>query len=213
MGQKNTDDFACPTSVCMPFRHRVEKSDIIVHNSCFILFLKLPWGTQTYLLKGNVTFLAECIWKQKPWLPIHILSEVLWWRPGALWIVSIDNYANPFQNGMMTSSSGKNSPLLALCAGNSLPSGEFPSQRPVTRSFDVFFYLRLNKRLGKQPMRRLFETPSRSLWRHCNVYLNCPSFLTAPVLVNITYEVTWQCHKKLSSFHSPLVLEKYISII
>ena len=31
------------------------------------------------------------------------------------------------------------SALLALCAGNSPVSGEFPAQRPVTRSFDVFF--------------------------------------------------------------------------
>ena len=39
---------------------------------------------------------------------------------------------------------------LPLCAGNSPVTGEFPSQRPVTRSFDVFFDLRLNKHLGKQ---------------------------------------------------------------
>ena len=38
------------------------------------------------------------------------------------------------------------SALLALFAGNSPVTGEFPSQRPVTRSFDVF----LNKRLSKQ---------------------------------------------------------------
>ena len=55
------------------------------------------------------------------------------------------------------------------CAGNSPVTGEFPSQRPVTRTFDVFFDLRLNKRLSKQSRRRWFETPSRSLWRHCNV--------------------------------------------
>ena len=36
-----------------------------------------------------------------------------------------------------------------FCAGNSPVTGEFPSQRPVTRSFDVFFDLRLNKRFGK----------------------------------------------------------------
>ena len=40
--------------------------------------------------------------------------------------------------------------LLALCVGNSPVTGEFPAQRPVTRSFDVFFDLRLNKPLGKQ---------------------------------------------------------------
>ena len=42
------------------------------------------------------------------------------------------------------------SALLALCAGNSPVTGEFPSQRPVTRSFDVYFDLRLNKRLDKR---------------------------------------------------------------
>ena len=40
---------------------------------------------------------------------------------------------------------------------------------PVTRNFDVFFDLSLNKRLGKQPRRRWFETPSRSLLRQCIV--------------------------------------------
>ena len=40
------------------------------------------------------------------------------------------------------------SALLALCAGNSPVPGEFLSQRPVTRSFDVFFDLSLNKQLS-----------------------------------------------------------------
>ena len=40
--------------------------------------------------------------------------------------------------------------LLAICAGNSPVTDEFPAQRPVTRSFDVFFDLYLNKRLSKQ---------------------------------------------------------------
>ena len=34
------------------------------------------------------------------------------------------------------------SALLDLCAGNSPVTGEFPAQRLVTRSFDVFFDLR-----------------------------------------------------------------------
>ena len=49
-------------------------------------------------------------------------------------------------------------------------TGEFPAQRPVTRSFDVSFDLRLNKRLSKQSWRWWSETPSRPLWRHCNVW-------------------------------------------
>ena len=58
--------------------------------------------------------------------------------------------------------------LLALCVGNPPATGGSPSQRPVTRSFDVFFDLRMNKRLSKQSRRRWFVTPPRSPWRHCN---------------------------------------------
>ena len=43
---------------------------------------------------------------------------------------------------------------------------EFPAQTPATRSFDVFFDLRLNKRLSKQWWGWWFETPSHPLWRH-----------------------------------------------
>ena len=94
----------------------------------------------------------------------------------------------------MTSSNGNISALLALCEGNSPVTGEVPSQRPVTRSFDVFFDLCLNQQLSKQWRRRWFETPSRSSHhdvtvmyilfslhqfetpsrssrRHCNIYL------------------------------------------
>ena len=61
------------------------------------------------------------------------------------------------------------SALLAICAGNSPVPGEFPAQRPVTRNFDVFFDLRLNKRLRKQSWGWWFVTLSRPLWRHFNV--------------------------------------------
>ena len=61
------------------------------------------------------------------------------------------------------------SALLAICAGNSPVPGEFLAQWPVTRSFDVFFGLRLNKRLSKQSRGWWFETLSRPLWRHRNV--------------------------------------------
>ena len=55
-----------------------------------------------------------------------------------------------------------------LC-GKITGPGEFPAQRPVTRSFDVFFDLRPNKRLSKQSWGWWFETPPWSLWRQCNV--------------------------------------------
>ena len=60
------------------------------------------------------------------------------------------------------------SALLVHCVENSPVTGVFPSQRPVTRSFNVFFDLRLNKRLNKQSWGWWLEMPSCSLWRHCN---------------------------------------------
>ena len=72
-----------------------------------------------------------------------------------------------FAANMMTSSNGNIFRVTGLCEGSPVTAG-FPSQRPVTRSFDVFFDLRLNKRLSKQSRRRWLETPSRSSWHHCN---------------------------------------------
>ena len=57
-------------------------------------------------------------------------------------------------------------------------TGESPSQRPVTRSFDVFFDLRLNKRLNKQSGCRWFETLSRSLWRQYNALTVPPTTIS-----------------------------------
>ena len=56
--------------------------------------------------------------------------------------------------------------VTGLCAENSPITGEFPAQRPVTRSFDAFFDLRLNKQLSKQSWGWWFETPL--LWRRCD---------------------------------------------
>ena len=66
------------------------------------------------------------------------------------------------------------SALLAICAGNSPVPGEFPTQRPVTRGFDVYFDLRPNKRLSKQSLGWWFETLSPPLWRHRNDWYMLP---------------------------------------
>ena len=79
--------------------------------------------------------------------PTHTMLPMSWWR-----------------HQMETFSM-----LLVLCTGNSHVTGEFAAQRPVTRSFDVFFDLHLNKRLSKQSWGWWFETPPCPLWRHCNV--------------------------------------------
>ena len=102
------------------------------------------------------------------WVPIvHLLVSpgdqehrfVIWWR-----------------HQMETFSA-----LLAICAGNSPVPGEFPTQRPVTRSFDVFFDLRPNKQLSKQWW---FGTQSCPWWRHRNE-LNGGAHLRYQALLSI----------------------------
>ena len=75
---------------------------------------------------------------------------------------------------IMTSSNGNIFRFTGhLCGEFTGHCGEFPAQRLVTRSFDVFFDLRLIKRLNKQSRGWWFETPSRPLWSHCNEILMC----------------------------------------
>ena len=92
------------------------------------------------------------------------------------------------------------SALLALCAGNSPVPGEFPAQRTVTRSFDVFFDLRLNKRLSKQSWGWWFETQSGSLWRHSNVNHNHVDAVTQRDVLFWEFDCAWwrdQIEKKI----------------
>ena len=113
------------------------------------------------------------------------------------------------------------SALLALCEENPPITGGFPSQRPVTRSFDIFFDMRLNKWLSKQSRWWWFETPWRSLWRHCNAE-NCQSHRTVTIplasysvpysLWYITAYVIWHHCERLSvSNHRQLCWISFIT--
>ena len=102
---------------------------------------------------------------------------------------------------MMKSSNGNFFRVTCPLCGEFTGPGELPAQRPVTRSFDVFFDLRLNKRLSKQPWCWWFETPSWSLWRQCNV---APiSRLTQWVLVMHTC-VSEHLHRLFRNGMSPI---------
>ena len=76
--------------------------------------------------------------------------------------------SDPKIMSMMTSSNGNIFRVTGPLCGEFTGPGEFPTQRPVTRSFDVFFDLHPNKRLSKQPRSWWFETLSCPLWRHRN---------------------------------------------
>ena len=79
--------------------------------------------------------------------------------------------------------------LLRFAIHTHTVTGEFPAQRTVTRSFDVFFDLRLSQQLSKQSICWCFETPSRSLWRHCNG-LSVFCYGLVPVDFSVALEIT-----------------------
>ena len=95
------------------------------------------------------------------------------------------------------------SALLALCAGNSPVTVEFPAQRPVTRSFEVSFDLRLNKRLSNQSWGWWFETPSRSFWRNRNgrPYLEWGVEDFSIVLAYCCHYLCWLHNFEIMKFH------------
>ena len=83
------------------------------------------------------------------------------------------------------------SALLAFCARNSPVPGEFHAQKPVTRSFDVFYDLRLNKCLSKQLWSWWFEMLSYPLWRHCNGWITVSGCHASEVLYGLTFDVQY----------------------
>ena len=115
-------------------------------------------------------------WKRK-FMIISILyqifisiSHVTWWPKALLVMKHMINWWTVITSFfMMTSSNGNIFRVTGSLCGEFTGPCECPTQRPVTRSFDVFFDLRLNKRLSKQPWGWWFETLSWSLWRHRNV--------------------------------------------
>ena len=85
------------------------------------------------------------------------------------------------------------SAFLAIYAGNSPVTGEFPAQKPVTRNF-WFYDLRLDERLSKQSWSWWFETPWPPLWRHSN---------EIPKSVSYVYRLWYQPSSSLISHTAP----------
>ena len=161
---------------------------VIWDDTGFVLLLRPETNTWQYIWTQDVAKHASLhIWQCPPaWFSLLIKenifagaavrnADVAWWR-----------------HEMETFSA-----LLVICAGNSPVPREFPTQRPVTRSFDVFFDLRLNKPL-KQPWGWWFEALSRPLWRHCNgkLFLESAGWHTGFGLYQIgsslVVSVTWR---------------------
>ena len=109
------------------------------------------------------------------------------------------------------------SEFLALCVGTSTVTGEFPSQRPVTRNFEVFFDLGVNKRLSKQSWGWWFETPSLPLWRHSNDYLKTSHVVVFdPLCTHKDFLSTYRdshCYDKTTWQHCYLHLKSRVVVM
>ena len=115
--------------------------------------------------------------------------------------VHCSHYGN--QRNVMTSSNGSISCVTGPLCGEFTGQGEFPSQRPVTRSFDVFFDQRLSKRLNNSCTHRWFETPSWLLWLHCNECGPCLALLFSHLnLAGEWLSVSILCFRYASVFNS-----------
>ena len=132
--------------------------------------------------------IIQCYWNSAPWhfdfttylIVVLICKSIsITWYANLYNIVTIAVYGYILNcSHMMTSSNGNIFRVTGPLCGEFTGPGEFPTQRPVTRSFDVFFDLRLNKRLSKQPWGWWFETPSWSFWRQCNENRHTWNFLS-----------------------------------
>ena len=76
---------------------------------------------------------------------------------------------------------------------------------PFKRTFDVFFDLRLNKRLSKHSKRRCFETPSRSLWRHCIVVTWLRTVMST-IKPGVLVDRSWETCKLFSVHCSDVIM-------
>ena len=144
-----------------------EFSKLIWHSLCW---KKLTLGEDTnfsllIIISTNTTLKIE-LSIMMPTLSSLLGSRLPWYQ--LCRHINAPDQILVLHHNMMTSSNGNIFRVTDPLCGEFTGPGEFPTQRPVTRSFDVFFDPRLNKRLSKQPWGWWFETPPWSLWRHCN---------------------------------------------
>ena len=103
----------------------------------------------------------------------HIVRVIIWWLPVRSSMLLLDCYTlqacwlSDSHRYIMMTSSNEN---IFRVTSHFWEESTGHRWIPLTKSSDtgLFFVLCLNKRLSKHSRRRCFETPLRSLWRHCD---------------------------------------------
>ena len=102
--------------------------------------------------------------------------------PASIFCSCLDNQITWWRHQIETFSA-----VQALYEGYPPVTGGSPHKKTVMQIFDIFFDLRLNKRLKIQSIRWWFETPSCSLWRHCNIPSKIKSFYTLQTHITMSF--------------------------
>ena len=150
--KKNNMPFHTIIPIENPKHHLIPRFHFNQTNLCFVFILQNYQIDSAILLwNKSIHYVVICFEGKSK----CILTFMPWWR-----------------HQMETFSA-----LLPRCEGNPMVTYGFPSQRPATRSFEVFFDLHLNKQLRKQSIHRWFDKLSRSFWRHRNVISRCQAVI------------------------------------
>ena len=122
-----------------------------------------PHARDRNILNGGEICVYSCCKQNMQYIMTYWRNRFIRYLKLYSWYVFIDIFIIASLAMMMSSNGNVFRVTGHLC-------GEFigPAQRPVTRSFDVFIDLRLNKRLSKQSWGWWFEMLSHPLWRHRN---------------------------------------------
>ena len=168
------------------------KSRSAKYRPCLCLDVLIRCGSDKVTSILKTTFSISFLTSGEIWNGRHVSAAMLWGRdkivPLSIWYIQINFpvwncFIIFFQIWLKCISKSwwrhqmeTFSALLAICAGNSPVPGELPAQMPVTRSFDIFFDLPLNKRLSKQSWGWWFETLSRTfdvtvMFQHTGIIL------------------------------------------
>ena len=123
------EHFPCYWSFVRGIHQRIPLADIQYYRDLMCSLLSEQGVEETVvIIWGNMTLI---------WGHCTVIMKL------ELWVEFVES-----QMDMMTSSHGNIFRVTGPLCGKFTGPGEFPAQRPVTRSFDVFFDLRLNKRLS-----------------------------------------------------------------
>ena len=165
-------NYGWKVNICVVLRVLINSIDrprdiyVYLHNIGLLGAMALVTGKLYFLVKSPLVWLVDFL------LDVMVAWKQTWWRHqmetfSALLALCAGNSPVPvnsphkgqWEANMMTSSNGNIFRVTGPLCGEFTGPGEFPTQRPVTQSFDVFFDLRLNKRLSKKPLGWWFETP------------------------------------------------------